>query len=221
MNNPGTVIMQVADLSQMLLVTQVDETDVAKLKVGQKAAIRVQAFWDREFEGVVDTIALTHDLSRTGAKYFKTEILLKDDEQLLNSGLTANADIQTKVNENIISLPNQAILGRKVDGLPLEIRENNPLIDMDKTYSTVVYRYIDEKAVVTPVKIGASDLTHTIILEGVSVGDKIIVGPYKELDKLAHDQQVKDEKQAAAEEKTDKDSKKSLFQKMKKKSANK
>jgi HlyD family secretion protein len=213
--------MQVADLSQMLLVTQVDETDVAKLQVGQKVLVRVQAFWDREFEGVVDIIALTHDISRTGAKYFKTEILLKDDEQLLNSGLTANADIETKVHEDILSLPNQAILGRPVDGLPLEIRENNPLINMEKTYATVVYRYIDEKAVVTPVKIGASDLTHTIIIDGVSIGDKIIVGPYKELDKLSHDQKVKDEKEVAAEKKADKDPNKPGGSKTKKKSEDK
>ena len=170
---------------------------------------------------MVDIIALTHDLSRTGAKYFKTEILLKDDEQLLNSGLTANADIETKVHEDILSLPNQAILGRPVDGLPLEIRENNPLINMDKTFATVVYRYIDEKAVVTPVKIGASDLAHTIILEGVSVGDKIIVGPYKELDKLSHDQKVKDEKEAAAEKEADKDPNKPGDSKTEKKSEDK
>jgi HlyD family secretion protein len=221
MNNPGTIIMQVADLSQMLLVAQVDETDVGKLKVGQNVIIRVQAFWDREFEGVVDTIALTHDISRTGAKYFKTEILIKDDPQLLNSGLTANADIETKVHENVVSLPNQAILGRPVDGLPLEIRENNPLVNMEKTFATVVYRYIDEKAIVTPVKIGASDLTHTIVLEGVSVGEKIIVGPYKELDALAHENKVKDEKIVEAEKKTDKDPNKPGDPKTKKKSEDK
>ena len=76
---------------------------------------------------------------------------------------------------------------------------------MDKTYATVVYRYIDGKAVATPIKIGPSDLTHTIILDGITVDDKVIVGPYKELDKLKHDQKVKDEKEIAAEKKTKED----------------
>ena len=59
MNNPGTVIMQVADLSEMLLVAQVDEADIGKLKLAQHAAVRVQAFAEHKFKGTVDSIALT------------------------------------------------------------------------------------------------------------------------------------------------------------------
>jgi hypothetical protein len=64
----------------------------------------------------------------------------------------------------------------------------------------VVFRYLDGKAVLTPVKIGRSNLTHTILEGGVEKGDKAIVGPYKELEKLRHDQVVKDEREAKAEE---------------------
>ena len=53
MNNPGTVIMEVADLATMLLVAQVDEADVGKLALGQKATVHVQAFPDEEFKGVL------------------------------------------------------------------------------------------------------------------------------------------------------------------------
>ncbi len=68
MNNAGTIIMEVGDLSQMLLVAQVDEADVGKMAVGQTATVKVQAFPDEEFEGVVDLIALTHMMSATGTK---------------------------------------------------------------------------------------------------------------------------------------------------------
>jgi len=200
MNNPGTVILEVADLSTMLLVAQVDEADVGKLAVGQKAKVFVQTFPDEEFKGVVDSIALTHRISpSTATKFFRTEILLKGDVKKLFSGLTAHVDIETIKHEDVLNVPSQAVLGRPVDGLPLKIRDNSPDVDKEKTFTPVVYRYIDGKAVVTPVKIGPSNLTHTVILSGVNEGDKIIVGPYKELESLSHDKKVRDEREVEAE----------------------
>ena len=55
----------------------------------------------------------------------------------------------------------------------------------------------------TPVKIGPSDLTHTIIESGVNQGDKIVVGPYKVLDNLKHDKKLKDEREVESEEDSD------------------
>ena len=201
MNNPGTVIMIVGDLSQMLLVAQVDEADVGKIEVGQKATIKVQAFPDKEFEGLIDTIALTHRISATGTKYFRTEILLQGDMEKLYSGLTAHVDIETIKHENMLNLPSQAVLGAAIDDLPLDIRENSPEVDTDKTYVAVVYRYIDGKAVVTPVKTGQSNLTHTIIESGITEEDKIVVGPYKVLESIKHDQIIQDEREAEAKRK--------------------
>ena len=198
MNNPGTVIMQVADLSTMLLVAQVDEADVGKLAVGQKATVHVQAFPDEEFKGVIDTIALTHRISATGTKYFRTEILLQGDVKKLYSGLTAHVDIETIKHENVLNLPSQAVLGAEVDSLPLKIRDNSTVLDKSKTYAPVVYRYIDGKAVVTPVQIGESNLTNTIIKAGITEEDKIVVGPYKVLESIKNDQLIQDEREAQA-----------------------
>jgi len=198
MNNPGTVIMEVGDLAQMLVVAQVDESDVGKLEVGQKATVHVDAFTDEEFKGVVDSIALAHTMSYTMTKYFRTEILLEADGKQLHSGLTAHVDIETRKHEGVLKVPTQAVLGREVDSLPLEIRENSAHVDTAKAYATVVYRYNDGKAVVTPVKIGRSDLTHTIILAGITEEDKIVVGPYKVLEKLKHGQRLQDEREVEA-----------------------
>jgi len=203
MNNPGTVIMEVADLSRMLVVAQVDEADVGKLEVGQRAKVYVQAFPDVEFTGVVDTIALTHRLSDNRTKYFRTEILLDDDPNVakLYSGLTADVDIETRKHAGVLKVPSQAVLAREIDGLPVEIRDNSAELDKNKTHATVVYRYNDGKATATPVKAGQSDLTHTVILSGLSEGDKVIVGPYKVLDGLKHDQKLRDEREVEAEKK--------------------
>jgi HlyD family secretion protein len=200
-NIPGTVIMEVADLSTMLLVAQVDEADVGKLALGQKATVHVQAFPDEEFKGTVSSIALTHRISATATKYFRTEILLQGDVKKLYSGLTAHVDIETTRHENVLNVPSQAVLGVTVDSLPLEIRENSPEVDMSKTYATVVYRYIDDRAVVTPVKIGQSNLTHTIIESGVTEKDKIVVGPYKILESIKHNQLIQDERETQAKRK--------------------
>lgn len=202
MNNPGTVILEVADLSTMLLVAQVDEADVGKLAIGQKAKVFVQTFPDDEFKGVVDSIALTHRISpSTATKYFRTEILLEGDVKKLFSGLTAHVDIETIKHEEVLNVSSQAVLGRAVDDLPLKIRENNPEVDKEKTFTPVVYRYIDSKAVVTPVKIGPSNLTNTIIKSGIMEEDKIVVGPYKVLEGIKHDQKIKDEREVEAEKK--------------------
>lgn len=198
MNNPGTVIMEVGDLSQMLLVAQVDEADIGKIVIGQKAIIHVDAFPEKEFKGVVDSIALSHTMSYTSTKYYRTEILLDTAEQKLYSGLTAHVDIETRKHINALKIPAQAVLGREVDKLPVDIRENSPYVDTAKAYATVVYRYADGRAVVTPVKISQSDLTHTIILAGITEKDRVIVGPYKVLESIKHDKKVRDERETKA-----------------------
>ncbi len=193
MNNPGTVIMQVADLSRMLLVAQVDETDIGRVEVGQQATAKIHASPDEEFEGVVDSIALTHDVGWGGVKYYKTEILLKLEGRHVYSGSTADVDIETRYHKDILKVPSQTVLERLVDELPRGVRENNPNVDKSKTYAPVVYRLIDGEAVVTPVKIGPSDETHTLILSGIAEDDLIIAGPYKVLEGIKHEQKVKEE----------------------------
>jgi HlyD family secretion protein len=189
MNNAGTVIMEVADLSKMILKARVDESSIADVKVGQKATVRIPAYQDKEFAGEVTTVALadTVDTLAGGQRYFKAEILLDTKGQRIISGLNADVDIQTATHGNVVMVPTQAVLGRPTDSLPSGIR-NAPEVDGKKTTQTVVYRLINGKAVVTPVKVGASDVTRTVIESGLKEGDPVITGPFKVLDTLANDQ---------------------------------
>ena len=200
MNNPGTVIMDVADLSKMLVVARVDEADVGGVRVGQRAVMDVRAYPDERFEGVVDTVAL-YGLGGQGreSKEFRVEILLDNPGRKLFSGLNADVEIETKRHAGVLKVPSQAVLGRRVDELPMKIRDGNPNLDKKKTFAPVVYRLIDGKAVVTPVKVGPSDDTHTVIESGLAGKDRVIIGPFKELEKLKHDQKVKDEKAATTQ----------------------
>ena len=203
MNNPGTVIMEVSDLSRMLAVAEIDEADVGNLQVGQEAAATMLAFGNIVFKGKVDEIALKHRISNTGTRYYRTEILLDNDPNVskLYTGLTGHVDIKTRKHADILKVPSQAVLARQVDELPLEIRDKNSEVDKNKTFVTVVYRFVDGKATVTPVKMGKSDLMYTIIESGLKEGDKVIVGPYKAIEKIKHDQKVQDEREVEAKKK--------------------
>ncbi len=203
MNNPGTVIMEVSDLSRMLAVAQIDEADVGSLEPGQPATVSVLAFGDIEFTGIVDEVALKHRISNTGTRYYRTEILLDNDPNVskLCTGLTGHVDIKTHKHSDILKVPSQAVLAREVEELPLEIRDNCSEVDKNKTFVTVVYRFVDGKAVVTPVKMGKSDLRCTIIKSGLNEGNKVIVGPYKVLENIKHDQNVQDEREVEAKKK--------------------
>jgi HlyD family secretion protein len=215
MNNPGTVILEVSDLSQMLAVAEIDEADVGSLQAGQEATATVLAFGNIVFKGKVDEIALKHRINNTGTRYYRTEILLDNDPNVskLYTGLTGNVNIKTHKHVDILKVPSQAVLAREVEDLPLDIRENCSEVNKNKTFVTVVYRFVDGKAVVTPVKMGESDLRYTIIKSGLKEGDKVIVGPYKALENLKHDQAVQDEREVEAKKKEEEAKKKAEEQK--------
>jgi len=199
MNNPGTVIIEVADLSKMLVVARVDESDIGTVAVGQQAVMDIRAFPDEKFDGVVDSIALFGTGMGRESKEFRVEILLDSAGRRFYTGLNADVEIETRRHENMLKIPSQAVLGRKAEELPLAVRQGNAQVDMTKTIATVVYCLVDGKAAVRPVKIGPSDETHTVIESGLTVDDDVIVGPYKILENLKHDQVVKDEKAAATQ----------------------
>jgi HlyD family secretion protein len=194
MNNPGTVIMTVADLSAMLLKAEVAETDVARLKPGQRSRIHLNAYPDQSFEGVLERTDLQRT-DRTGlSPYFGTEIAIELDGRTILSGLAANVDIEIERHTGLV-LPSQAVLQRPLEDLPLEVRDL-PAVDQSRRVISVVYRMIDGKAVCTPVRIGPSDLKSTLIREGLSEGDLVVVGPFKNLENLKHGDPLRREGQA-------------------------
>jgi len=195
MNNAGTVIMEVGDLSEMLVVAQVDEADVGKLKVGQKARVHVQAWPDKVFAGEVRSVALSHKFGNQGTKYYESEVLLVDPNEQVFTGMTADVDIAVAEHDDVLIVPSQAVLGRKVDELPVAIRDQLSDKERQKAFASVVYCLKDGKAIATPVKIGASNTTQTLIESGLAPDARIVIGPYKELEKLKHEQLIVDERE--------------------------
>jgi HlyD family secretion protein len=191
MNNAGTVIMEVADLDKMLMVARVDESQIDAVKANQHAIVRVQAYRDQVFDGTVFTVGesrTTDQLDQT--KYFEVKILLDRKGRRIRSGLSADVEIETQRHNDTIKVPSQSVMGRPLEQLPAELRKS-PDIERGKSFATIVFRCINNKAVMTPVTVGPSDDTHTAIKSGLNENDPVIVGPYKILESLQDGQAVK------------------------------
>ncbi len=193
-NNPGSVIMEIADLSEMIVKAQVDETNIAPVEEGQEVRVFINAYSDREYSGKVQKVALKRQVASDGTGVFETEILLRLDEgERLYSGLTASVEIAVESFYDVVKAPSQAVLDRRVEELPDEVKKDNPYVDTKKAYCRVVYRLIDGKSVVTPVDVGPSDLTHSVILAGLEAGEKVVSGPYRVLVDLKHGTRLREE----------------------------
>jgi HlyD family secretion protein len=191
MNNAGTVIMEVADLDKMIMVARVDESQIDAVKKNQHAVVRIQAYRDQVFDGTVYTVGesrTTDQLDMT--KYFEVKIALDRKGRRIRSGLSADVEIETQSHADAIKIPSQAVMGRPLEQLPADLR-HSPDIERGKSFATVVFRCINNKAVITPVTVGPSDDTHTAIKAGLNANDPVIVGPYKILESLQDGQAVK------------------------------
>ena len=184
-NNAGQVIMEIADLRVMIMRAEVDESSIAMVKKGQRAAIFINAYPGQTFTGVVDQITQQRQVSREGKNYFETEIVMElAENQRLLAGLTANTDVQVETQYDVLRVPSQAVLDRRIEELPAEAQTKIDAGQRTKSFTRVVYRLVDGKAIATPVVTGTSDLTHTVVLSGLSDGDKVVSGPYKVLASL-------------------------------------
>ena len=96
--------------------------------------------------------------------------------------MAANVDIEIAEHEGVV-VPSQAVLDVEIDDFPGRLA-SDPLINRAKRTSQAVYRVVDNEAFLVPVKVGPSNLSDTIISRGIEVGDEVVIGPYKALEKL-------------------------------------
>lgn len=182
--NQGSLIMEIADLGTMLMQARIDETSVGLVREGQAADVRLLAYGDRVFEGIVERVGLQRRVFSDGTSYVQAEVLVEQgDGDLLRTGLTANADIYVDTVRDAIVVPSQAVLDRRVENLPDSVR-GSPLVDRQRTFTTVVYVLEGGVARARPVRTGVSDLTDTVILEGLEQDDPVVTGPFRVLREL-------------------------------------
>ncbi|GBC82382.1 Macrolide export protein MacA [bacterium HR10] len=199
-----TPLLTIADMSEINVEVQVDETDIARVRVGQKARIRVDALGDQELEGVVSEVgraALVRggqalpDLTPTGqeAKDFKVVIklinLTPEAHDRLRPGMSATATITTDMRENVIAVPAAALVERDAE----EVGEPIASANGQKKRLQGVFIVQDGRAIFRPVETGISGEMEIEIVSGLEEGMEVIVGPYRELRTLKHNAIVKKE----------------------------
>jgi len=194
MNNPGTVLMILADLSVMEVEVEVDETDVVGVKLGQEANIRVDAFPDTVFKGKVTEIGSSALQKVTGgsttqeAKDFKVVVTLENPSLKLKPGLSASADI--------IAAKRKAVLAVPISALVLRDRPAAPGDRPDaKKEEEGVYTVDNGRVKFQTIEKGISGGMNIEITGGLKENQDIVTGPYASLRELKDGVLIKTEPQ--------------------------
>lgn len=193
-NISGSNLITLADPSSILIEVEVDEADIADIRINQSADIFAVAFPDEALKGVVQSIATTAKRSqgRQGLS-FKVKILLDESNTIaVRPGMSCRAEIYTQSKNEAIAVPSEAIVfssnSKEVDK---KDDSNNETKNIDNSESNFVYIMVNNKAVKRSVKLGISNDRLQEIISGVAAGDKVIIGPARALSKLKDNQAVK------------------------------
>jgi len=187
MNNPGTILMTIADLSVMEVEVEVDETDVIGVEIGQQAEVRVDAFPDQNIKGKVTEIgssALQKVTSSEESRDFKVIITLENPPENLKPGLSATTDIITAEKTDILAIPISALVLREK-----EEKEGEKNDEQEEG----VYVVEENRVKFFPVEKGIMGEMMIEITTGLEEGQDIVVGPYSALRQLKDDILIKPE----------------------------
>ena len=183
----GTELMRISNLNAMEVQVDVNESDVLKVTIGDKADIEVDAYIGKKFEGKVNKIAnsasnmgmgtsLTSDqvtnfivTIRVDPNSYK-DLVSSNNKYPFRPGMSASVDIYTDVAEDVIAVPIQAVTTRED-----EEEENKK----DAVLKELVFIYTAGDTVRTAeVSSGLQDDDYIQIKSGLSGDEKIVVGPY-------------------------------------------
>lgn len=208
MNNQGTVLATIADLSVIEAEVEVDETDIPSVELGQAAAVTIDALPDRDFSGVVTEIGNSPIHPATGAggagaqaTTFKVVVTLDESIPGVRPGFTCTADITTAVRSDSLAIPIQAATVREVvrDADGNVVREENgprrrsvtpgvaaselPAGETEEELEGVFVAR-QGRAAFAPVDTGIAGERYFEALSGVEEDDLVIIGPFNEVRNL-------------------------------------
>jgi len=217
MNNPGTVLLTIADMSIIEAEVEVDETDIPGVKIGQKAVIRIDAVPNQSFNGKVTEVG-NSPIQATGqaaagqqATNFKVVVTLEGEVPDVRPGFTCTAEITTATRDLALSVPIQALAVRElifdekgaIVRPPKEEgrRPRRPSLgaasaeELPKGQTRreeegvfVVRNHIAE---FVPVKTGIAGEKYFELLSGPKEGEQVITGPFSSVRNLQDGDPVK------------------------------
>ena len=203
MNNAGTVLLTIADMSVIEAEVEVDETDIPSVRLGQVAKVTIDALPGREFTGKVTEIGNSPIQTTTGAQAtsagqqatnFKVTVQLDQTIEEVRPGFTCTAEITTATRQQAVAVPIQAMAVRDLvydksgaivrpprgDGKkkaePAAPAELPPGQTRKEGEGVFVFR--EDRAEFVPVRTGIAGERYFEVLSGVKVGDRVITGPF-------------------------------------------
>jgi HlyD family secretion protein len=205
-----TSLMTIADMTIINVEVNVDETEIAHVEVGQPAKVKVDATGEREIVGTViqknplavsrsDTTGggITNRVNVQEAKEFKVIIELKDmPDDIRNSlrpGMTATATVTTKVKQNVLAVPLQAIVEKAPTPTPTPAQGQAPTPQApgEKPKDIKGVFVLDGKKVkFVPVETGITGESDIEIVSGLQPNTEVITGPSRVLRTLKENDTV-------------------------------
>ncbi len=212
----GAEVMRVADLSNMEVRVNVNENDVVNVKIGDKAKISVDAYPNRRFNGQVWEIASSARTlgmnTQEEVTNFVVKIRITDRDAAFRPGMSANADIETKIAPDVIAIPIQAVTVRtregaktidqlsgdrekkaketQGDGAVAAVNQKDQR-ERERTDREALQRVVflrnGSTVKMVNVKTGIADTTHMEITEGLKKDDEVVSGPFSIITRVLKD----------------------------------
>ena len=198
MNNPGSLLLTVSDLSVMEAVVRVDETDVPGIELGDSTVLNIDAFRRQHFTGRVTEISHssvvdpnTRGMSQqTQAVDFEVVITLDSPPPSIRPDLSATAEIITEQRPQSLAIPIIALTVRERDDLEAmeselsEAQAAAESLTADDEDVEGVFTLRDGAAHFVTVEVGITGREHFEVLSGLAEGDTVIAGPYEAVRRL-------------------------------------
>src|SRR5215218_1858321 len=185
-NSPGTVLLTISDMSVVEAELEVDETSIPSVRLGQEAEVRLDAYPNQTFRGVVTEVGSSPlTAAANEAIKFKVKVRLVNPPAGIKPGLSARADILTGYRGNALAVPLQALVVRDIERAPgVLVPANAPREEEG------VYLMAADKARFQPIKTGLIGDLSIEVTQGLKGGETVITGPFKALRELEPDDPV-------------------------------
>jgi HlyD family secretion protein len=196
LNKDAATLLTIADMGVLETKVKVDETDVARIAIGDSAVIQIDAFPDTTFVGRVTKIsnsavkAAATQQSADQAVDYEVTIQLLNTPSETRPDFSATAKIITDTRKQVLSIPIIALTVRENEALTkgdtaVGLGKPKPKKEVGKKDVEGVFVVgKDNKVTFKPVKVGIAGEKHFEVVTGLSAGDKIVAGTYQAIREL-------------------------------------
>ncbi len=201
MNNPGSLLLTVADLSVMEAVIEVDETDVPDITIGDSAYVEIDAFPNQRFVGTVTEIGnssivpLNPATSGGSAQAidFEVRIELREPPEGIRPDLSATADVITATRDQVASIPITALTLMDADEYEEIPNENLPSAPGSDAVRDIEGVFVVEGDIVRfrPVEIGIAGENYFEVVSGIELGTTVVSGSFQAIRELGDGSRIR------------------------------